>query len=73
MDLAGFEPMNLGTRDCVLDLIELVFNGWPEGGLLRPKHVATPNIYFNMILVLCLTDSSVDIILLSNTTGWTTL
>jgi hypothetical protein len=41
--------------------------------LERPKHVATPNVYFNTTLVLCVTDSSVDILLLQNTTGWTTL
>jgi hypothetical protein len=29
----------------------------------RPKHVATPNVYCNIILVLCLSDSSVDILL----------
>jgi hypothetical protein len=29
----------------------------------RPKHVAAPNMHFNIILVLCSTESSVDIIL----------
>jgi hypothetical protein len=33
----------------VLDLIELLNNGWLEDGSLRPKHVATPNVYFNSL------------------------
>jgi hypothetical protein len=32
----------------------------------RPEHVATPNSSFNIILELCLTDSSVDIPLLQH-------
>jgi hypothetical protein len=48
----------------VLDLIEFLFNGWP---LERPKHVATPNVYFNIMLELCLTYSSVDILFWFNT------
>jgi hypothetical protein len=43
------------ARSHTIDLIELLFNEWP---LERPKHVATPDIHFNIIQVLCLTDSS---------------
>jgi hypothetical protein len=35
---------------------------WP---LEVPKHVATSDVYFNIILVMCLTDSAVDILYMS--------
>jgi hypothetical protein len=35
----------------------------------RPKHVATPNSVFNIILELCLIDSSVDVPLLEQHNG----
>jgi hypothetical protein len=41
-----------------------------HAALQRPKHVATPTVYFNTILVLCLTDSSGDIILLLHNVLW---
>jgi hypothetical protein len=48
----------------VLDLIEMLINGWPEDGLLEAETCSHPNSVFNIILELCLTDSSVDIPLL---------
>jgi hypothetical protein len=46
------------------DISRLRVNGWPED---RPKHVATPNSIFNIILELCLTDCSVDITIVTIT------
>jgi hypothetical protein len=39
----------------------LLIHGWPEDGLLEAENVATSNVYFNLILELCLTDFSVGI------------
>jgi hypothetical protein len=45
----------------VLHLFGLLINGWPEDGLLKVETCSHPQHYFNIILELCLTDSSVDI------------
>jgi hypothetical protein len=45
----------------VLDLIELLINGWPEDGLLQAETCSHPNSVFNIILELGLTDYCVDI------------
>jgi hypothetical protein len=53
----------------VIDLTELLINGWPEDGFSEAETCSHPNSVFNIILELCLTDSSVDVPLLEQHNG----